>query len=383
MKLKALTMLVAAAMLAACSPAPQDQAPTTAPATATPAAPPAEPKVLNIYNWSDYIAEDTLARFEAETGIKVTYDVFDSNELLEAKLLSGDTGYDIVVPTLNFLARQIQAGAFMPLDRAQLDQHGNLDPVLMARIALLDEGNTHSIPYLWGTTGIGYNVEKVRAALGEDVPLDSWALVFDPANMEKLASCGVSFLDAASEMVPTVLNYLGEDPNSFDEAVINKALDALQAVRPHVRYFHSSQYINDLANGDTCVAVGWSGDILQAADRAEEAGKGVEVAYMVPREGGALWFDMLAIPKSAKHPKNAHAFLNFLLRPDVIADVSNYVSYANANAASKSLVDEGITSNPNIYPSEETAAKLFTLAVLPPEVDRQYTRLWTTLKSGR
>jgi len=375
----ALALGLASVLLAACGQgtAPADTAGTPPPAPA------AADKVLSIYNWSDYIAEDTIAKFEAETGIKVIYDVFDSNELLEAKLMSGDAGYDLVVPTLNFLARQVQAGVFLPLDRAKLSNYGNLDAGMMQRIALLDPDNAHSVPYLWGTTGIGYNVEKVKEALGEDAPVDSWDLVFKPENMAKLAGCGVSFLDAASEMVPTVLNYLGEDPNSFDEAVIGKALTTLQAVRPHVRYFHSSQYINDLANGDICVAVGWSGDILQAADRAEEADKGVEVAYTIPSQGAALWFDMLAIPKSSKRVDNAHAFINFLLRPEVIADVSNYVSYANANAASKDLVDAAITGNPDIYPDEETSAKLFTLAVLPPEVDRLYTRLWTTLKSGR
>jgi len=378
MKRTALTLAITT-LLVACGQAP---APADAP-VATPAAPPAEEKVISIYNWSDYIAEDTIANFEKETGIKVIYDVFDSNEGLEAKLMSGDAGYDIVVPTLNFLGRQIQAGAFIELDRSKLPNHANLDPALMAQIARLDPDNKHSIPYLWGTTGIGYNVEKVKAALGEDAPVDSWELVFNPENMKKLASCGVSMLDAASEMVPTTLNYLGEEPNSFDSAVIDKALVALQAVRPHVRYFHSSQYINDLANGDICVAVGWSGDILQAATRAEEAGKGVEVKYSIPTQGAAIWFDMLAIPKSSKRSANAHLFLDYVMRPQVIADISNYVSYANGNLASKSLVDPEITGDPTVYPDEATMAKLFTLAVLPPEVDRQYTRLWTTLKSGQ
>ncbi|MGQ0799711.1 MAG: extracellular solute-binding protein [Pseudomarimonas sp.] len=381
MKRHALFAALAVTLLAACGQAP---APADAPAaTAPPPAAAAEEKVLSIYNWSDYIAEDTIAKFEAETGIKVIYDVFDSNEGLEAKLMSGDAGYDIVVPTLNFLGRQIQAGAFIELDRSKLPNHKNLDPALMAQIARLDPDNKHSVPYLWGTTGIGYNVEKVKAALGEDAPVNSWELVFNPENMKKLESCGVSMLDAASEMVPTVLNYLGEEPNSFDSAVIDKALVALQAIRPHVRYFHSSQYINDLANGDICVAVGWSGDILQAATRAEEAGKGVDIKYTIPTQGAAIWFDMLAVPKSSKRSANAHLFLDYVMRPDVIADISNYVAYANGNAASKSLVDAEITGDPNIYPDEATMAKLFTLAVLPPEVDRQYTRLWTTLKSGQ
>ena len=271
----------------------------------------------------------------------------------------------------------------MPLDRSKLSNFGNLDPKLMELIARNDPDNRHSVPYLWGTTGIGYNVEKVKEALGEDAPVNSWELVFNPEYMKKLEGCGVSFLDAASEMVPTVLNYLGEPPNSFDEAVINKALVTLQSVRPHIRYFHSSQFINDLANGDICVAVGWSGDILQAATRAEEAKKGVNIEYTIPSQGAAIWFDMMAIPKSSKRSDNAHAFLNFVMRPEIIADISNYVSYANANAASKPLVNPEITGDPTVYPDEATSARLFTLAVLPPEVDRMYTRLWTTLKSGQ
>lgn len=376
----ALALALVAALLTACGQSP---APAPADGTAAPAAPKAEEKVLSIYNWSDYIAEDTIANFQKETGIKVIYDVFDSNEGLEAKLMSGDAGYDIVVPTLNFLGRQIQAGAFAPLDRSKLSNFGNLDPKLMELIAVNDPGNAHSVPYLWGTTGIGYNVAKVKEVLGEDAPVNSWELVFNPEYMKKLSSCGVSMLDAASEMVPTVLNYLGEEPNSFDEAVINKALVTLQAVRPHVRYFHSSQYINDLANGDICVAVGWSGDILQARDRAAEADKGVEIAYTIPTQGAAIWFDMLAIPKSSKRSDNAHAFINYVMRPEVIAEISNYVAYANGNAASKSLVNPEITGDPTIYPDEATQAKLFSLAVLPPDVDRIYTRLWTTLKSGQ
>ena len=378
----ALAIALATTLIAACgqAPAPADTAAST---PAAPAVPVAEEKVLSIYNWSDYIAEDTIDKFEAETGIKVIYDVFDSNEVLEAKLMSGDAGYDIVVPTLNFLGRQIQAGAFMKLDRSKLSNHGNLDPKLMEQIARLDPGNAHSVPYLWGTTGIGYNVAKVKEVLGEDAPVNSWELVFNPEYMKKLESCGVSFLDAASEMVPTVLNYLGEPPNSFDEAVINKALTTLQSVRPHVKYFHSSQFINDLANGDICVAVGWSGDIIQARDRAREADGGVEIAYSIPMQGAAIWFDMLAIPKSSKRSDNAHAFINYLMRPQVIADISNFVAYPNGNAASKPLINAEITGDPTIYPDEATSAKLFSLAVLPPEVDRMYTRLWTTLKSGQ
>lgn len=344
---------------------------------------PAGDKVLNVYNWSDYIGEDTIAGFQAETGIRVTYDVFDSNEVLEAKLMAGNTGYDIVVPSLTFLSRQVQAGVFQELDKSRFSNYGNLDPAFMALLASNDPGNTHSIPYLWGTTGIGYNVEKVREALGEDAPVDSWALVFEPENLAKLKGCGVAILDTPSEIIPPVLHYLGEDPNSFDEAVIQKGVDRLKELRPHVTYFHSSQFINDLANGDICVAVGWSGDIIQAQARAEEAGKGVEVAYSIPKEGAPMWFDMLAIPKDAKNVDNAYLFLDYLMRPEVMAGIQNYVMYASANTAALPMVDAAVLEDPGIYPSEDTRAKLFTLAVLPPEVDRLFNRHWTTLKTGQ
>ncbi len=343
-----------------------------------------EEKVLNIYNWSDYIAEDTLANFEKETGIRVRYDVFDSNEVLEAKLLAGNTGFDLVVPSLSFLARQIQAGVFMPLDKSRLENYHNLDPALMQRVAALDADNAHAIPYLWGTTGIGYNVGKVREVLGADAPVDSWALLFDPRNLKKLKSCGVAFLDAPAEVIPAVLNYLGEDPNTFDSALIQgKAQELLLKLRPSITYFHSSQYINDLANGDICVALGWSGDILQAADRAAEASNGVEVAYVIPKEGAAMWFDMLAIPKDAPHPQNALRFMDYLMRPQVIADITNYVWYANANRASTALVDKDILADPGVYPTKAAAARLYTLKVLPAQVDRVYTRTWTRVKTGQ
>jgi putrescine transport system substrate-binding protein len=351
--------------------------------TAAPAAPAQEAKVLHVYNWSDYIAEDTLANFEAETGIRVVYDVFDSNELLEAKLVSGNTGYDVVVPSLSFLGRQIQVGVFAPIDRSRLANYGNLDPALMQRIARIDEGNQFSVPYLWGTTGIGYNAARIAEIFGEDFKVDSWDLVFKPENMARIAACGVAFLDTPQEVVPIALNYLGEDPNSFDEAVIGKAEALLTTVRPHIRYFHSSQFINDLANGDICVAVGWSGDIFQGAARAEEAGNDVVVEYVIPKEGAPMWFDMLAIPKDAKHPDNAYRFIDYLLRPEVMAGIQNYVAYASANSAALPKVDEELKQNPAVYPDEETNARLFTFVVVPPEVDRLYSRLWTRLKTGR
>ena len=384
MKLRTLVFALAAVLIAGCGKEPAAPA---APVATTPSATPAvvtdDEKVLNIYNWSDYIAEDTIANFEKETGIKVTYDVFDSNELLEAKMVSGNTGYDLVVPSLQYLARQVQAGVFQPLDKSKLTNYGNLDPEIMARIAKLDPDNAHALNWLWGTTGIGYNVAKVKAALGDNAPVDSWDLVFKPENISKLKSCGVAILDTPGELIPIALNYLGEDPNSTDEAVIRKAEALLTKVRPYITEFNSSEYINELANGDICVAVGWSGDVFQAASRAEEAKNGIEIKYNIPKEGAPMWFDMIAIPKDAKHPLNAHLFLDYILRPDVMAGISNYVAYANANKASTPMVDKSVLENPGVYPTADTMTKLFTFAVVPPDTDRLYTRIWTKLKTGK
>lgn len=375
MKLKLLGLAVTVLVLASCGKKEADSAPVAAAAE--------EEKVLNVYNWSDYIAPDTLAKFEKETGIKVTYDVFDSNEVLETKLVTGNTGYDVVVPSLTFLSRQIQAGVFMPLDKSKLPNLANMDPAIQANIAKLDAGNTHSVNYLWGTTGIGYNVKKIKEIFGDTAPVDSWALVFDPANLAKLKACGVYFLDTPSEIIPPVLKYLGEEPNSFDPAVIAKAEARLNELRPSITQFHSSEYINALANGDACVAVGWSGDIFQAATRAEEANNGVEIAYVIPKEGAPMWFDMMAIPKDAKHPQNAHAFINFILRPEIAAEISNYVAYASANKAALANIDAELKANPGVYPTEEASKGLFSLAVLPPDVDRLFNRIWTGLKTGQ
>ncbi len=339
--------------------------------------------VVHVYNWSDYIAEGTVPGFEKETGTRVTYGVFDSNEVLEARLLAGGSGFDVVVPSLQFLGRQIQAGVFQPLDRARLKNYANLDPALMERIAVQDPGNRYAVPYLWGTTGIGYNADKLTAAFGSTDIASSWDLVFKPENIAKMKDCGVIFLDTPSELVPIALNYLGEDPNSTNPDTIQKGADLLKTVRPYIQTFHSSQYIDALANGSACLVIGWSGDVLQARDRAEEAGNGVKVAYSIPKEGTALFFDMLAIPKDAKNIDNAYAFIDYLLRPEVAAANTNFVSFPNPVKSALPLVDEAIRDDPTIYPPADVAAKLFTLAVLPPEVDRQYTRLWTELKTGR
>lgn len=278
---------------------------------------------VRVYNWSDYIDEDLLTKFEEETGIDLIYDVFDSNEVLETKMLSGGSGYDIVVPTADFLARQIVAGAFQPLDAEKLPNLENMWDVIEDRTAQYDPDNAYSINYMWGTTGLGLNVGKVKAALGDDAPMNSMDLVLKPENMAKLAECGVYFLDAPTEIIPMVLKYLGEDPDSEDPEVIGRVEETLMAVRPYIKKFHSSEYINALANGDICVAVGWSGDVLQARDRADEAENGVEIAYNAFNEGSLMWFDQMAIPVDAPNPEAAHTFLNFILDAQNMADASN------------------------------------------------------------
>lgn len=337
---------------------------------------------LHIYNWSDYIAPNTLEEFSAATQIQVVYDVFDSNETLEGKLLAGRTGYDLVVPSDHFLARQVKAGAFAPLDKSLLPNLSNLDAKLLAQIAKNDPKNQYAIPYLWGTNGIGYNPQKVKEALGVDV-IDSWAVLFEPENMAKLSSCGVAFLDSADEMLPAVLNYMGLNPNSHKAEDYKKATEKLNAVRPYVTYFHSSRYVADLANGNICVAAGFSGDVLQAADRAADAGQGIEVAYVIPKEGGNLWFDVLAIPADAPNPEAAHAFINYLLEPEVIAQISDYVGYANPNILAPEFMDAEVSGNPAVYPAAAVLDKLFISEALPSKVQRIKSRSWTRFKSGK
>jgi putrescine transport system substrate-binding protein len=337
---------------------------------------------VRVYNWSDYIDEGLLTKFEEETGIKLIYDVFDSNEVLETKLLAGGSGYDVVVPTGSFLQRQIQAGVFQKLDTSKLSNIGNLWDTIQERTAQFDPGNAYSINYMWGTTGIGVNVGKVKEILGDDAPIDSLSLVFEPANMEKLSACGVHFLDAPDEMIPAALTYLGEDPNSHDKAVIGKAEGLFAGIRPYVQKFHSSEYINALANGDICVAVGWSGDILQARDRADEADNGVEIAYNAPSEGALMWFDQMAIPADAPNPEAAHTFLNFILDANNMATASNYVYYANGNKASQEFLEEDVIGDPAIYPSAEAMANTYIKGPYPQKVQRVVTRLWTKIKSG-
>ena len=341
-----------------------------------------EEKVLNVYNWSDYIAEDTIANFEKETGIKVNYDVFDSNEVLEAKLLAGGSGYDIVVPSGSFMERQIQAGIFRKLDKSMLKNYGNLDKTILESVSLHDPGNEHAIPYMWGTTGFGYNVKKVQEVM-PDAPVDSWDLMFNPDVVDKFKDCGVTFLDAPTEALSNVLGYLGRDPNSNEKEDLAVFEEHMLKVRPYIKYFHSSQNINDLANGEICIAMGWSGDMLIARDRADEAEQGVEIAYTIPKEGAVIWFDMMAIPADAPHPENAHKFLDYIMRPEVVAEISNYVFYANANTAATEHVDEEVKEDPGIYPSDDVKAKLFPDLAEDPKFTRLLTRSWTRIKTGQ
>ena len=349
---------------------------------AMPLAAQAQERTVHVYNWSDYIDESILTDFTKETGIKVVYDVFDSNEILETKLLAGGTGYDVVVPTANFLARQIQAGVFQKLDKSKLPNISNMWDVVLDRTAKYDPGNEYSVNYMWGTVGIGYNTKKVKEALGVD-KIDSWDVVFKPENISKLAGCGVYMLDSPTDILPTLFKYMGMDPESKSPEDFAKAEEVLMAVRPHVRKFHSSEYINALANGDICVAVGWSGDVFQARDRAAEAGQGVEIAYSIPKEGAEMWFDQLAIPADAKNADEAHEFINYLMRPEVIAKASNYVFYANGNKASQELLAEEVRKDPAIYPDEATLANLFTVSPYDPKTQRLVTRTWTKIVTGQ
>ena len=340
----------------------------------------ADDRTLNVYNWSDYIGPDTVADFERETGIKVRYDVFDSNEVLEAKLLAGTTGYDIVVPSANFVARQIQAGVFQPLDRSKLPNYKNLDPAIVKILAGYDPDNRYAVPYLWGTTGIGYNVAKIKERM-PDAPIGSWDLLFKPEVVARFKDCGVSVIDTPTEVVPSMLHYLGLPSASQDEGDLAQAEAQLMRMRPTVRYFHSSQYLNDLASGEICLALGWSGDVYIARARAAEAGNGNDIAYFIPREGALMWFDTMAIPKDAPHVANAYKFLDYLMRPDVAAAITNAVHYGNANLAATALVDPAIAHDPALYPDADTRARLFPNVVDTPAFARALTRTWTRVKT--
>jgi len=343
----------------------------------------AEERTLRVYNWFDYITPKALEDFKAQnTQTRLVYDIFDTNEALEAKLLTGNSGYDVVVPSNVFLAKQIEAGVFQPLDRSKLPNWNHLDPKLMKLIEANDPGNKFAVPYMYGTILIGFNPAKVKAALGENAPVDSWDLIFKEENISKLKQCGVALLDSPSEILPLALQHLGLDPNSKNPADYAKAEALLMKIRPYITYFHSSKYMADIANGDICVAVGYSGSFSQAANRAKEANNGVVVDMRLPREGAPIWFDMLAIPKGAKNTEDAYTFINYLLQPAVIAPVSDFVGYPNPNKDATQRVDPAIRNNPNLYPTDAAMGTLYTLQPLPRDAERARTRAWTKIKSG-
>ena len=338
---------------------------------------------VNVYNWSDYIAEDQLKAFEKDSGIKVNYTTYDSNEILEAKLRAGRSGYDVVVPTASpFFVRQLAAGLYRPLDKAKLKNLKNLDPEIMAALAKYDPGNAHAIPWMWGTTGIGYNVAAIKKRMA-DAPVDSLKMIFDPAVVSKFADCGVMMLDSATDVFPAALKYLGLAPDSKKPEDLAKAADVVKAVRPYIRKFHSSEYINALAGGDICLAFGYSGDIFQARDRAAKAKDKQDIAYAIPREGSLLWIDVAAVPKDAPDPNNALRFLDFLLEPKVAAASSELTGYANANTRATALLPKDISGNPLIYPPADVRAKFYTITAGNAEQTRERTRLWTMVKTGR
>jgi putrescine transport system substrate-binding protein len=342
----------------------------------------AEDPVVNVYNWSDYVGEGVLDDFTKETGIKVVYDTYDSMEMMETKLLAGGSGYDIVVPTDRNLARLIQAGIVQKLDKSKIPNIANQWDAIATRLETYDPGLEHATNYMWGTTGIGYNVDKIKAIM-PDAPLDSWAMIFDPNVVSKFKDCGIHLLDSADDIIPAALNYLHLNPDSKEPGDLQKAGDLLKSIRPNIQKFHSSEYINALANGDICMAVGYSGDILQARNRATEAKNGVNIGYSIPKEGALIWLDSFAIPADAPHPENAHKFIDFMLRPDIAARNSNYVAYANGNKASQEKLDEAVIKDPSIYPSAETFAKLYTTTPNDPRVQREVTRVWTEVTTGQ
>jgi putrescine transport system substrate-binding protein len=342
----------------------------------------AQQRVVNVYNWSDYIDPQVLTDFTKETGIKVQYDTFDANETLETKLLAGKSGYDVVVPTAYFLERQIKAGLFQKLDKSKLPHLANAWPEISKRLAAYDPGNRYAVNYMWGTTGIGYNVKAMRARLGANATIDSWDVVFKPELLAKFKDCGVHMLDSADDIMPAALHYLGIDPNSTNPKDLERATDLLLKIRPSVRKFHSSEYLNALASGEICLVVGWSGDIKQSQKRAQEAKNGVEIGYAIPKEGAQMWFDNIAIPKDAEHVAEAYAFIDYLLRPEVAAKNSNLVSYANGNLTSQKFIDKAVLDDKSIYPDAATMKGLYTVGARDQKSQRLLNRLWTKVKTG-
>ena len=349
----------------------------------SPGANASEEKVLHVYNWSDYIAPYTIQNFEQETGIRVTYELYDSDEVLDEKVMKGHTGYDLVVPAQDFMARQIKAGVYRKLSRDNIPNWKNLDPAQMKLLEAVDPGNEYAIPYEIGSTGIGYNTVWFEKLFGKGAKPDSWDYFFKPENMKKLSTCGVAVLNAPTEIIATALHYLGYSAQSENIDEYKEARKLLLTVRPYINYFHSSQFINDLANGDICMAIGWSGDILQGSERAKEANNGVHVDYIVPKEGALIFYDMMTIPADADHPENAEKFMNYLLRPEVMASISSYVHYFNAVPASKPLVDKETSENPNIFLPDELLSKMFMVKPMPPKITKEINKIWTKIKSTR
>jgi putrescine transport system substrate-binding protein len=338
---------------------------------------------LNVYNWSDYIAKDTIPNFEKQTGIKVKYDNYDSDDTLQAKLLTGGSGYDIVVPTSNYAGKQIQANIFAPLDKSKLPNLKYLNPELMSLVAGADPSNQYVVPWAWGTTGLGYNVTKVKQILGQNVPLDNWDILFKPENISKLKACGVSMLDAPDQVFAAALHYIGKDPYTTNRADYDAALAMLKKIRPYITQFNSSGYINDMVGGDICFAYGWSGDVVIAKHRAMDAKKPFKIEYYVPKGGAPVWFDVMAIPKDAAHKDGAHEWINYIEDPKVNAAITNTVFYPTANAEAKKYVNPDIANDPAVYPPESVVKTLFLLKPLPVDIQRLQTRLWTEFKTGR
>lgn len=341
----------------------------------------AEKPVVNFYNWADYIGETTIADFEAEYGIKVNYDIYDSTPLVDAKLMAGGSGYDVVMHSASYAARLIPVGIFQPLDKSKLPNWRHLDPKVLERFEAFDPGLRYGVPYMWGTTGFTYNVDMIRQRM-PDAPVDSGAMIFDPDIVSRFADCGVSFLDGPEDVLPLALVYLGLDPNSADPDELKQAEMLLKSVRPYIKYFSSGKMLIDLPNGEVCIAMSWSGDYASANARAQEAGIDIDLAYTMPIEGANIWFDVAFIPADAPHPNNAHLLLDYLMRPEVIADISNYTNYANANADATPLVDPAITSDPAIYPGADVMQRLHDGRMLPPKQQRLRTRVWSRLKTG-
>ena len=340
-----------------------------------------EPSILNVYNWADYIGETTVSDFEREYGIKVNYDIYDSSEMVDAKLMAGKSGYDVVLHSASNSARLIPIGMFLPLDKRRLPNWKNLDPVLLASFSKYDPGNKFGVPYMWGTTGFAYNQDLIQERM-ENAPVDSAGLVFNPEIVSRFADCGVSLLDSPGEVIPMAMIYLGHESDSVQPAHLKEAEELLRSIRPYIKYFNSTKMLIDMPSKEICIAMSWSGDYSIASRRAKAAGIEIDIRYSIPKEGSLIWFDVLYIPADASHVKNAYLFLDYLLRPEVIADISNFTGYANANQYATALVDPAITSDPGIYANESVLKRLSSTRTLAPKLERLRSRVWTRIKSG-